>query len=92
MPTSESASGNSPDPPSSPLATPPNTNSQPQPPPPTPFRAAWPWVLCVIGLDYLSTLAYQPSIAFGAAGRLAPLVTVLVACVTLFFTRLPVYW
>ena len=33
-----------------------------------PFRTAWPWVLCVIGLDYLSTLAYQPSVAFGAAG------------------------
>jgi amino acid transporter len=48
-------------------------------------------VLCVIGLDYLSTLAYQPSIAFGAAGRFAPLVTVLVACVTLFFA-LPIYW
>jgi hypothetical protein len=48
-------------------------------------------VLCVIGLDYLSTLAYQPSIAFGAAGRLAPLVTVLVACLTLFFA-LPLYW
>jgi hypothetical protein len=48
-------------------------------------------VLCVIGLDYLSTLAYQPSIAFGAAGRFAPLVTVLVACVTLFFA-LPLYW
>jgi hypothetical protein len=47
-------------------------------------------VLCVIGLDYLSTLAYQPSLAFGAAGRLAPLVTVLVACVTLLFA-LPVY-
>ena len=49
-----------------------------------PFRTAWPGVLCVIGLDYLSTLAYHPSIAFGAAGRLAPLVTVLVARVTLF--------
>jgi hypothetical protein len=48
-------------------------------------------VLCIIGLDYLSTLAYQPSIAFGAAGRLAPLVTVLVAAVTLFLA-LPVYW
>jgi amino acid transporter len=47
-------------------------------------------VLCVIGLDYLSTLAYQPSIAFGAAGRLAPLVTVLVAGVTVFLA-LPVY-
>ena len=48
-------------------------------------------MLCVIGLDYLSTLAYQPSVAFGAAGRLAPLVTVLVAAVTLFLA-LPVYW
>jgi len=55
------------------------------------FQAGWPWVMCVIGLDYLSTLAYQPSIAFGAAGRLAPLVTVLVAAATLFLA-LPVYW
>jgi len=47
-------------------------------------------VLCVIGLDYLSTLAYQPSVAFGAAGRVAPLVTVLVAAVTLF-VALPIY-
>ncbi|HSQ57657.1 MAG TPA: amino acid transporter, partial [Gemmata sp.] len=58
---------------------------------PATFRAAWPWVLCVIGLDYLSTLAYQPSIAFGAAGRLAPLVTVLVAAATLVLA-LPIYW
>jgi hypothetical protein len=48
-------------------------------------------VLCLIGLDYLSTLAYQPSIAYGAAGKLAPLVTVLVAAVTLFLA-LPLYW
>src|SRR5580698_9789655 len=54
------------------------------------YRAAWPWVLCVIGLDYLSTLAYQPSVAFGAAGRLAPLVTILVAAVTMFLA-LPIY-
>jgi hypothetical protein len=54
------------------------------------YRAAWPWVLCVIGLDYLSTLAYQPSVSFGAAGRLAPLATVLVAAVTLFLA-LPLY-
>jgi hypothetical protein len=44
----------------------------------------------VIGLDYLSTLAYQPSVAFGSAGRLAPLVTILVAAVTLFLA-LPIY-
>jgi len=42
-------------------------------------------------LDYLSTLAYQPSIAFSAAGRLAPLVTILVAAVTVFLA-LPIYW
>src|SRR5262245_55343675 len=74
----DSNSGESTDPPSS------SSDS------PTPFRAAWPWVLCVIGLDYLSTLAYQPSVAFGAAGRLAPLVTVLVSAVTLF-VALPIY-
>jgi len=48
-------------------------------------------VLCVVGLDYLSTLAYQPAIAFEVAGRLAPLATVLVVVVTLVFA-LPVYW
>src|SRR3954469_19446503 len=70
---------------------PPSTSSTTTPgPAKDPLRVAWPWVLCVIGLDYLSTLAYQPSIAFGAAGRFAPLVTVLVACVTVFFA-LPVY-
>jgi len=42
-------------------------------------------------LDYLSTLAYQPSIAFGAAGLLAPLVTIFVAAVTVFIA-LPIYW
>src|SRR4051812_48149392 len=90
MPAPEHTSGESTDPPPSP-PEPPSTNSEQQTTPtPAPFRAVWPWVLCVIGLDYLSTLAYQPSIAFGAAGRLAPLVTVLVACVTLFLA-LPVY-
>ena len=69
---------------------PPSSSSDPPSSPPMPFRTAWPWVLCVIGLDYLSTLAYQPSVAFGAAGRLAPLVTVFVAAVTLF-VALPVY-
>src|SRR6188768_3820726 len=88
----ESHSAESTDPPSS-SSEPPSSGSNSEPPssPATPFRAAWPWVLCVIGLDYLSTLAYQPSIAFGAAGRLAPLVTVLVAVVTVFLA-LPIYW
>ncbi|VTR97285.1 Putative amino acid transporter OS=Streptomyces ambofaciens ATCC 23877 GN=SAMR0252 PE=4 SV=1 [Gemmata massiliana] len=104
MPAPDVLSGESAEPPSSrseppsrpgepPDGSPPqpsNTNADPPVPAPAPFRAAWPWVLCVIGLDYLSTLAYQPSIAFGAAGRLAPLVTVLIALVTLGFA-LPVY-
>ncbi|HET6574636.1 MAG TPA: amino acid transporter [Fimbriiglobus sp.] len=47
------------------------------------FRTAWPWVLCVVGLDYLSSLAYQPSVAFGVAGKLAPLATLGVVAVTL---------
>jgi hypothetical protein len=46
--------------------------------------------LCVVALDYLSTLAYQPSIAYHAAGLLAPLATVVVVAVTLF-AALPVY-
>lgn len=93
MPAPEPPAGESPDPPSRPGADPhpPGSPSQSKTPAPAPFQAAWPWVLCVIGLDYLSTLAYQPSIAFGSAGRLAPLVTVLVAAVTLFLA-LPVYW
>lgn len=103
MPAPELTSGESTDPPST-NTDPPSRPGEPQagspttppadaaPPdaPPTPFRAAWPWVMCVIGLDYLSTLAYQPSVAFGAAGRLAPLVTVFIALITLGFA-LPIY-
>src|SRR5436305_6816329 len=57
---------------------------------PAHVQAAWGGVLCVVALDYLSTLAYQPSIAFQAAGLLAPLATVVVVLVTLF-AALPVY-
>src|SRR5437764_14372540 len=53
-------------------------------------QAAWWGVLCVVALDYLSTLAYQPSLAFQAAGLLAPLATVVVVLVTLL-AALPVY-
>jgi hypothetical protein len=79
-----------PDTPSVKSSEPPSESSNSPSGPKRPYSTAWPWVLCVIGLDYLSTLAYQPSVAFGAAGRLAPLVTVLVAAVTIFLA-LPIY-
>ena len=55
-----------------------------------PYRAAWYLILGLIGLDYFSTLAYQPSIAFEAAGLLAPLATAFIVLLTLL-GALPVY-
>jgi hypothetical protein len=43
-----------------------------------------------LGLDYYSTLGYQPSLAFEAAGWLAPLATIVVVLITLF-AALPIY-
>jgi hypothetical protein len=51
----------------------------------------WPLVLCLVGVDYFSTLAYLPSIAVQAAGRLAPIAAGAVVLVT-FLLALPVYW